>query len=167
MKTKSKIQIVKDFKEKSILISREFDAPVKNVWNAFTQSKILDQWWGPSPWRAETKSMNFTPNGFWLYAMIGPQGEKHWGRMNYLAIDDQKSFDLEDVFCDENGNINKELPVSTGQMVFTPIQNGTRVNFKMVYPSESDLRKIIEMGFEQGITICLDQLENLFEQKKI
>ncbi len=37
----------------------------------------------------------------------------------------------------------------------------------MTYPSEEDLMKVIEMGMEQGITMCMDQLDALFEQGKI
>jgi hypothetical protein len=37
----------------------------------------------------------------------------------------------------------------------------------MIYPTETDLQKIVEMGFEQGISICLDQLEELFNKNKI
>jgi uncharacterized protein YndB with AHSA1/START domain len=63
--------------------------------------------------------------------------------------------------------VNTELPVSKGRMAFTETTNGTRVEFKMIYPSEADLQKIVEMGFEQGITMCLDQLEDLFANNKI
>ena len=87
--------------------------------------------------------------------------------MNYTAIEQHKSFNIEDVFCDENGNSNTELPASKGQISFTETPTGTLVEFKMTYPTESDLQKIIEMGFEQGITICLDQLDKLFKQNKI
>jgi uncharacterized protein YndB with AHSA1/START domain len=163
----NKTKVVKDFKEKSILISREFNAPLKNVWRAYTESELLDQWWGPSPWRAETKSMNFSVGGYWLYAMLGLENEKHLGRMNYLAIDLHKSFSIEDVFCDADGNVNNELPASKGSIHFTETSTGTLVEFKMNYPSEADLQTIIEMGFEQGITICMDQLDNLFNQNKI
>lgn len=167
METKNQTQIVKDFNERSIVVSREFNAPVANVWRAYTESELLDQWWGPQPWRAETKSMDFTPGGYWLYAMVGPNGERHWGRMNYLSIDLHKRFDMEDVFCDENGTVNNELPTSKGSNTFTVTPNGTRVDFKMIYPTEKDLQAIIDMGFEQGISICIEQLDKLFQENKI
>ena len=31
--------VSKDFKEKSILVSREFNAPLETVWKAFTEKK--------------------------------------------------------------------------------------------------------------------------------
>lgn len=163
----NKTKVVKNFNEKSILISREFNSPIASVWRAYTESQLLDQWWGPLPWRAETRLMNFAAGGHWLYAMVGPEGEKHWGRMNYITILPLKRFDIEDVFCGENGTINTQLPVSTGSIAFTETAAGTLVEFKMTYASEEALKQIVEMGFEQGITICLDQLENLFNQGKI
>lgn len=167
MNTTTNTQVLKDLKEKSILVSREFHAPLKDVWRAYTERELLDQWWGPAPWRAETKTLNFKVGGFWLYAMVSPENQKHWGRMNYVAISPHKGFDMEDFFCDENGLVNTELPVSKGRMAFAETDNGTRVEFKMIYPSEADLQKIVEMGFEQGITVCLDQLEELLANNKI
>lgn len=162
-----KTQVIKDLKEKTIFVSREFDAPLLNVWRAFTERELLDQWWAPAPWRAETKSMNFSVGGYWLYAMVSPENQKHWGRMNYIAIDHHKHFDIEDYFCDENGTTNDQLPASKGRNTFTPTSTGTKVEFKMMYPTEADLKKIIEMGFEQGITMCFEQLSQLIKSNKI
>ena len=119
----------------------------------------------PEPWRAETKQMNFKPGGYWLYAMVGPEGEKHWARMDYLAIDLYKSFEIQDSFSDENGAINRDLPVSKGKSTFTKTAKGTRVEFKLIYSTAEQLQKIVEMGFEQGITMCMDQLDELFKKK--
>lgn len=162
--TTTKTEVAKDFQEKSIVVSREFNAPVADVWRAFTESELLDQWWGPSPWRAETKSQDFRPGGFWLYAMVGPEDQRHWAHMNYISINHHKGFEMEDVFCDENGVVNHELPVSTGSNTFTETAEGTKVAFKMIYPTEAALQTIVEMGFEQGITICFEQLDELLKK---
>ncbi len=162
----NKTNVTKDFQEKSVVVSREFDAPVAEVWRAFTEHELLDQWWGPAPWRAETKSQDFRPGGFWLYAMVGPEDQRHWARMNYIAINHLKDYDIEDSFCDEDGTINTSLPVSKGKNVFTETSTGTKVEFKMMYPTEADLQTIVEMGFEQGISICFDQLEALLKKNK-
>jgi len=162
MKSINRTQVTKDLKENSILVSRVFNAPVEKVWQAHTDNKILDKWWGPSPWQTETKTMNFSEGGYWLYAMVGPENQKQWGRMNYLVIDPYKSIKIEDAFCDENGKLNNDLPVSKGKISFTGTETGTRVEFKMNYPTKTDVEKIGEMGFEQGIMICHDQLEKLF-----
>ncbi len=167
MATTPKTLVLKDLEEKSILVSRTFSASLEKVWRAYTESELLEQWWAPKPWKAETKTMQFSVGGFWLYAMVGPENEKHWGRMDYTAITPYLSFEIKDSFCDEDGIVNTSLPVSTGSIVFTTTSSGTLVEFKMFYPNEKEIQTIIEMGFEQGITACLEQLETLFQERKI
>jgi hypothetical protein len=91
--------------------------------------------------------------------MVSPENDKHWGRMNYLAINPYKSYDMEDYFCDSSGNIQEALPPSKGRNIFTKTTNGTRVEFKLIYGTHEDLQRIVEMGFEQGITMAFDQLQ--------
>jgi uncharacterized protein YndB with AHSA1/START domain len=163
----NKTQVTKDLQAKSIVVSREFNAPIEKVWKAYSQKEILDQWWGPSPWRAETQSMDFRTGGHWSYAMVGPNNEKHFARMNYIKIDPYKKFDIEDLFCDDKGNPAPGMPVSKGQMIFTKTANGTKVEFKMSYNSAEEVQKMVEMGFEQGITQCLEQLAVLLEKELV
>ncbi|HYG14458.1 MAG TPA: SRPBCC domain-containing protein, partial [Bacteroidia bacterium] len=66
-----------DKANRKIKVTREFAAPLSQVWEAWTNSQVLDQWWAPKPWKAKTKTMNFTEGGYWLYAMVGPEGEEH------------------------------------------------------------------------------------------
>ena len=162
-----KTTIKKDFKEKSILVSREFNAPLETVWKAFTESESLQKWWAPKPWRAETKIMDFSDGGHWLYAMVSPENEKHWGKMNFITIDTMVSYTFQDVFCDENGNINMDLPFSHGKNTFTQTEIGTSVEFKTTYNSEEEVHKLIEMGFEQGIRMTFEELAKLVENGKI
>jgi uncharacterized protein YndB with AHSA1/START domain len=163
----SKTIVSKDFQEKSILVSREFNAPLETVWKAFTESESLEKWWAPKPWRAETKTMHFSEGGYWLYAMVSPENEKHWGKMNFLKIDPMVSYAIEDEFCDEDGNTNTELPISLGKNTFTKTETGTSVEFKTTYNSEEEIHKLIEMGFEQGITMTFEELATLLENVKI
>lgn len=159
-----KTKIKRDLEDKSITVSREFKAPLEMVWRAYTEEEFLNQWWGPSPWKVETKSMDFREGGYWHYAMVGPENQKHWARMNYIKINKHQKFNVEDLFCDETGNIDGKLPTSKGEAVFTKTESGTNVDFKLKYPTQEAMNQIIEMGFEQGISQCSDQLEVLLSK---
>lgn len=167
MNTENKTQVTKDLANKSILISREFNASLKTVWRAFTEKEILDQWWAPKPWKAETKFMDFIVGGYWMYAMVGPDNTKHWARANFLAISPLVSFEIEDAFCDEEGNVNTALPLSTWLNTFIETKTGTRVEAKLIFATEEDLLKLVEMGFEEGFSMGLNQLEELLNQFEI
>ena len=45
--------------KKTVFITREFDADLSLVWDAFTTAELLDQWTAPKPYMAKTKHMNF------------------------------------------------------------------------------------------------------------
>ncbi len=62
-----------DKENKTIHIVREFAANLELVWRAWTTAELLDQWWGPEPWRAETKTLDFRVGGLWHYAMFAPK----------------------------------------------------------------------------------------------
>lgn len=42
----------KDLPSKMMFITREFAGAIEDVWQAWTDSEILDKWWAPKPWRA-------------------------------------------------------------------------------------------------------------------
>lgn len=147
--------------EKKIKVKREFAAPLEKVWQAWTDSEILDQWWAPSPWKAVTKTMDFKNGGYWLYYMSGPDGEKIWNKDIYQNIDPMKSFEGTDFFCDEGGNENKEFPKMFWKTSFTESENGTTVEVEITFSTEEDLAKIVEMGFEQGFASAHENLDQL------
>ncbi|WP_057936068.1 SRPBCC family protein [Algoriphagus resistens] len=146
---------------KTIHITREFAADLELVWKAWTTAELLDQWWGPQPWKAETKTMDFREGGFWLYAMVSPEGEKHWSKSNFLAIKKESSFTMKGGFCDESGTINPAFPQNLWENNFTPKDNKVRVDMLLTYDTLDDLEKEIEMGFKEGMTIDFQQLDKL------
>lgn len=159
-----------DFKvnkeNKTITIRREFDADTSLVWSAWTTTEMLDQWWGPKPWRAETKEMDFREGGHWLYAMVGPEGEKHWSKAEYIKIADEKSFTAKDGFCDENGIMKPDFPQNLWENKFSLHQGKTLVSVLLTFDTVDDLEKTLEMGFQEGFTMGLNQLDELLEHLK-
>ena len=156
-----KTEIVKDLSNKTLLITREFAAPLAKVWTAWTDSELLDQWWAPKPWKAETKIMSFKNGGYWLYCMVGPDGSRHWARADYSAIMPEKQFSVVDCFCDESGNPNQETPSMNWVNKFMETPAGTKVEITIKFASVADLEKIIEMGFQEGFTMAHGNLDEL------
>ncbi len=150
-----------DKENKSITVKREFDAEVSLVWDAYTKSEILDQWWAPKPWKAKTKIMDFRNGGRWLYAMVGPNGEEHWAVASYSAIEPQKKFTGIDAFTDADGNVNPALPKSKWQVTFTPKGHLTQVELHITYDDLAQLEATIQMGFKEGLTMAMENLDAL------
>lgn len=148
-----------------ILVKKEFAAPVALVWRAWTDSTMLDQWWGPKPWRAKTKMMDFREGGYWHYAMMGPDGEVFWGRADYISIAVEKNFAGRDSFCDEEGTINMEYPQSQWNTDFSSTSDTTIVQIETTFDSLESLEKNLEMGFKEGFTGSMENLDRLLREQ--
>lgn len=157
-------KLTKDLENKTITVTREIYAPVEKVWKAHTDKDILAQWWSPAPWTLETKVMDFKVGGYWLYAMVSPENQKHWSKTSYTAIDPFKRIDATDYFCDENGVKLPTMPEGKGSFVFSKTERGTLVEMIQVFPTIEALNQTLEMGFEEGITICFTQLDKFFAE---
>ncbi|PWN68418.1 glutathione S-transferase [Chryseobacterium phosphatilyticum] len=154
----------KDFDSGSAYVMKIYNADVSKVWNYFTQSELLDQWWGPKPWRCETIQQNFEKEGVWLYTMIGPNGEKAgYSRSRYGEIMEHRSIEWASAFCDEHGNVSDDAPQSQWLIGFTGVEEGTKITINIHYPSQEVMKKMFDMGFEEGFTIGLNQLEEILK----
>jgi len=151
----------KDSANKKLMVVREFDAPVAKVWKAWTDSRILDTWWAPKPWKANTKSMDFREGGVWLYWMQGPGGEKNYCRADFIKIVPNKSYEGDDAFCDENGKVNNDFPVMHWKVDFMEAGKGTKVKIEITFKSEADMEKIMEMGFKEGFSAAHRNLDEV------
>ena len=154
-------KISKDASGKKLIVTRDFNAPVEKVWRAWTDSSILDTWWAPRPWRAVTKSMDFSEGGHWMYAMTSPEGEKHWCKVDYKTIDAPKNFTADNGFCDEHGNTTYEAPLMHWLVQFASSGAGTSITVDIGFDSEADLEKIVAMGFKEGFTMGLNNLDEV------
>lgn len=153
-----------DKENSKITINREFVAPVARVWAAWTQSDLLEKWWAPRPWRAKTKTMKFEEGGFWLYAMVGPEGEEHWGKAQYHTIIPLETFSAKDAFCDSDGVINTEFPQSRWNVAFHNQTDSTAVRMEISFDTFADLEKTLEMGAKEGLISALENLDELLQQ---
>lgn len=145
----------------TVKVERSFDAPLDMVWSAWTEAEILDQWWAPKPWKAETKSMDFSEGGRWLYAMVGTQGERMWNLKDFKTISPRKSFTYLSFFCDENGKVNPGTTGSTWANSFAEKNGITLVTNDITVPSLEHLEAQIKRGFKDGYSVGLGQLDEL------
>ncbi|MDH6251844.1 uncharacterized protein YndB with AHSA1/START domain [Chryseobacterium sp. H1D6B] len=154
-----------DFESNSVYVMKIYKADVSKVWDYFTKSELLDQWWAPKPWKCETVKMDFRENGIWHYAMKGPDGEKMYSQLKYGEITEHRSFDGLSAFCDEQGNINEDFPASQWLFGFTGVEEGTKVSVNIHYSSQEVMKKMLDMGFEGGFKMGLNQLEEILKNK--
>lgn len=155
-----------DKENNAIHIKREFDAGLELVWDAWTKAELLDQWFGPKPFKAETISMDFSEGGFWLYTLISTEYGQQWGRTDYHKIEKLKYFTASDSFRDENQNLIPDYPVSSWKIEFSRQGEITTINMVTKYESPEDLEKMVDWGYMDGFTSVMKNLDELFSTLK-
>jgi len=161
MKADLQFDFLVDKEKNTITIKREFAAHRRLVWDCYTKSELLDQWFAPKPFTMKTKFMDFREGGHWHYAMIDPDGREYWGRMDYQTIQPIERYTSLDGFCDESGALNPELPRSNWDVTFRDSPERTFVQTIVSYKSFEELEKIIQMGMKEGLTSALERLDEL------
>ncbi len=149
-----------DKTSKTVSIIREFNADLSLIWDAFTQQEILDQWWAPKPYLSKTTKMEFKVGGRRFYAMVSPEGlEIGWHIQEYTSISPKTNFKFFSVFADKDEK--PFLPGSNWDLNFSE-QNGiTKVSITIYNDSLERMEKMIEMGFQEGFTATLNELNQL------
>jgi uncharacterized protein YndB with AHSA1/START domain len=163
MKPNLQFDFLVDKKNNTLTVKREFAATRQLVWDCYTKSELLEQWFAPKPFKAKTKTMDFREGGHWLYAMVDPQGTEHWGRMDYIKIQPIEKYAGLDGFCDSNGVLNPKLPRANWDVTFHDRGKNSMVETIVTYKSLTDLETVIQMGMKEGLTLTLESLDDLLQ----
>ena len=160
MKNALQFDFTVDKAAKTVYITREFDADLSLVWDAFTKAELLDQWVAPKPWTSRTKYMDFKVGGKRVYAMVSPDGkDERWAVQKYTAISPKTNFKFFNAFSDKDENL--QLPGSDWDYTFSEQNSTTTVNITIYNESLERMEKMIEMGFTEGFKMSMHNLENL------
>jgi len=119
-----------------IKITRVYDAPVKLVWDAWTDPEKVKKWWGPRGFTLTHKSKDLRAGGHWSYTMHGPDG-KDWPNKTvyYEVIPFQK------LVYDHGGN-DDQPPMFRVTALFSEVQgNKTKLEMTMAFPSAEIARE--------------------------
>ncbi len=115
------------------VITRVFDAPRDLVWEAFTDPKHLNQWWGPKGATVIKAKMDLRPGGSYHYAMRTADGQTMWGKMLYREITPPSRMVFVNSFSDEAGGVAHHPMAPTWPLemlsVFTFEEEGGKTRF--------------------------------------
>ncbi|MBS0341003.1 MAG: SRPBCC domain-containing protein [Proteobacteria bacterium] len=161
MKADARFDFLVDKEKNTITIKREFAAKRQLVWDCYTKRELLDRWFAPKPLTTKTRFMDFSEGGHWHYAMVEPNGQEYWGRMDYQTIRPIDNYTSLDGFCDETGALNPALPRSKWNVTFSDAATHTLVETVVSYASAEALQQVMQMGMKEGLTSTLERLDEL------
>jgi uncharacterized protein YndB with AHSA1/START domain len=148
-----------DLKDRQISFERIMDAPVKLVFEAWTSSKHLDHWWGPSGFITTTEKMSFEVGGHWKYEMRHEEYGVFPNLIKYLEILENKKI----VF--DHGTEEGVSPQHRTTVIFEKFEGKTRVCFTLEFPTKEACDKVKGFGVKGGQE-TLEKLENYVKEIK-
>ncbi len=155
-------------KNNEIVITRTFDAPKAKVWKAWTDTKLIEQWYGPQGFSTRVEKNDLKKGGRIRYVMIGPDGKEYPSEGTILEIKKEEKIVSTDEFGDDFAATTKiDLPkgmIST--VLFEEEGQKTKVTITISHPSAEEKAKHEKMGVVEGYNSQLDKLAPLLKKIK-
>ena len=142
--------------DREIVITREFNAPRRLVFEAWTNPEYLPQWMlGPDGWTMTICEIDLRPGGKWHFIGRGPKGQApdFYGVFREVAPPDRLVYtEIFAPFPDVESVVTTVLTEESGK---------TRITVNCLYPSKDVRDMVVTSGMERGAAISYDRLEDL------
>ncbi len=155
-----------------LAITRYFTSSKDVVYNAFTTSESLQQWWGPAGFEMEVKTFEFYPEGIFHFVLKNKDGMEMWAKWIFKEIKEESKLQFINCFSNEAGEtVNapeepfgadwpKEMIVD---LEFYTEDGKTRIDMVSFPHDASEASKQVFTdnieNMEQGFAGTFDQLE--------
>jgi uncharacterized protein YndB with AHSA1/START domain len=155
-------------KTRDIVVTRTFDAPVEQVWKAWSEPEYVKRWWGPAVFTSPSAEMDFREGGTSLVCMRSPDGQDMYNTWTYRKIVPMKHIEFILHFADKDGRqvdpsahgLPPDVPNGIRNVVtFKALSDNTTEMTVTEYGYTSDqIYELSKMGLEQ----CLDKMAAIF-----
>lgn len=154
------IDVAKDIDALTMTITAEFDGDAERLWELWSDPRQLERWWSPPSHTSTFVEHELEVGARTTYFMTGPDGEKHHGRWRIEEVEAPHHLHLRDDDVDEQGKPEDGGPTA---MTVTIVEaDGTAtMSIQTHFADRESMERTIEMGFEQGMTETLNQVDPL------
>ena len=147
-------------KDNEIRLVRAFSAPVKLVWEAFTDVAHQENWWGPRGFTITSTSKDLSVGGKWIYTMHGPDGVDFPNYNTYLEVEKYSR-----LVYDHGANVELD-PLFRVTVTFEEFSGSTVMDMTMSFSTPEGAKETEKMIKKFGGTSTWDRLGEYIEQEK-
>jgi uncharacterized protein YndB with AHSA1/START domain len=141
--------------DREIHVERVFDAPRDRVFAAFTDPKLIPEWWGPRDTTTVVDQMDVRPGGSWRFVIRNSDGSETGFRGTYREITPPErvvqTFEWEG------------MPgyVSVETATFEDLGDCTKVTTTSLFHTTEERDGMLESGMERGLNESYARLDEL------
>ena len=146
-------------KSNELRITRVYDAPVKAVWDAWTDPEQVAQCWGPRGFTISTHSKDLRPGGHWTYTMHGPDGVDYPNSTKYFEVEPERK-----LVYDHGANDDRP-PLFRVTVLFSESRGKTTMDMTMTLATPEAAEEIRKMVKKAGGESTWDRLAEYLEKE--
>ena len=158
--TMAKTDYVIEPGKQEIVITRVFDAPRELVFKAYTDPKLLPQWFGPRDYTTIVDKMEARPGGLWRFVQRNQDGEEfafHGVHHDIVAPERiVATFEYEGV----PGHVLLQT------LTLEPQGQKTRLVEQLLFQSVADRDGMVASGMQRGSDDSMDRMAEILENLK-
>jgi uncharacterized protein YndB with AHSA1/START domain len=139
-------------------LTRVYDAPVRVVWDAWTDTEQVAKWWGPRGFTITTHSKDLRPGGHWAYTMHGPDGTDYENKTIYHEVEECAK-----LLYDHGGNDDRP-PLFRVDVRFRESAGKTTMEMTMTLASEEAAQESAKFIKQVGGNSTWDRLGEYLEK---
>jgi uncharacterized protein YndB with AHSA1/START domain len=143
-----------------IRITRVYDAPVKAVWDAWTDPEQVAQWWGPRGFTLTTHSKDLRVGGHWDYTMHGPDGTDYPNTTKYFEVEECAR-----LVYDHGGHKDRP-PLFRVTVNFAEVGGKTKMEMTMTLPTPEAAEETRKFVKKAGGNATWDRLAEYLEHER-
>ncbi len=147
--------------ERGLVMTRDFDAPRRLVWDAMTKPDLIRRWlFCPPGWQMTSCEEDVRVGGAYHWAWNGPDGKPAMSmRGVYREVVPPERLTRTEVFEFGCGGMSSEEQTMT--MAFTERNGKTTVTISGEYTTKEARDAALASGMEQGVSAGYDNLETM------
>ncbi len=139
-------------------VVRIFDAPHERLFKAYTDPKLMIQWWGPRKYEIIVDKMDAKQGGLWRILNRDNEGNEFAFHGVYHEVSPKRI-----VYTFEWEGLPEH--VLLGIVTFEDLNGKTKLTEKSVFESVEDRDGMLKSGMEEGTPEIMDRLAELVEKK--
>lgn len=148
--------VIKDPAELRLTVVGDYAVSQARLWEAFTDARQLERFWGPPTWPATFTRHELRVGGRAEYYLTGPKGERWSGSWRFLAVDPIDSFEA----ADGEDNAEDETMPASMKFSFETTGTGSRVTIVTWFSSLEAMEQTLP-GMEEGLRAAMPQLDEV------
>jgi uncharacterized protein YndB with AHSA1/START domain len=143
-----------------IVLTREFDAPARLIFEASTKPEYVRQWWGPRGTELTVCEIDLRVGGAWRYVSRGPDGVEHPFKGVYREIDPPTRLSYTWIY--DVQPFNQYEAIET--VVLEEKGGRTKATTTVLHESKEARDGHVNSGMERGAAETLDRLAELLSK---